>query len=135
MDRNTQESDKSKNTKTSVSNSHVIFGLFSPRHQVACQFVQFVVFIVQSLVLKFQVLELFVLVEAVRLEKVGQVIDSFGDFLVHFVELCLGGFLKFFELELQLVLLFALGFKGFLKVVDGDLNERDGVLRFRQLVT
>ena len=89
----------------------------------------------QSFVLKFQILELFVLVIAVGLEKVSEVIDSFGDFFVHFVEFCFGGFFEFFELELELILLFALDFKGFFKVVDGDLNERDGVLRFRQLVT
>jgi hypothetical protein len=51
------------------------------------------------------------------------------------MEFCFGGFFEFFELELELILLFALGFKGFFEVVDGDLNERDGVLRFRQLVT
>jgi hypothetical protein len=66
------------------------------------------VFVVESGVLEFQVLEFFVLVRAIALEQIGQVVDALADLLMQFLELRLCAFLQLLQLHLQFALLLPL---------------------------
>jgi hypothetical protein len=66
------------------------------------------VFVVESGVLEFQILEFFVLVSAIALEQIGQVVDALADLLMQFLELRLCAFLQLLQLHLQFALLLPL---------------------------
>ena len=77
--------------------------------------------VVQGLILQLEILKLFVLIGAIRLENISQIVHSLAYFLMQFMELGLGGLLEFLQLHLYFALLFSLIFKVLFEVIDGHL--------------
>jgi len=78
------------------SYSHIVLGLLSPSHYIPGHLVELIMFVMQVLILKLQVLKFFILSTTIAFEQIGQVVDSFADLLVQLLELCLGCLLQLF---------------------------------------
>lgn len=89
----------------------------------------------QPRVLQLQVLELFILVLGIRLEQLVQVVHLVLYLFVEFAEAGLGLLLQLPQLELQLVLLLALGVECLLEMLQIILSYRPCVPRSRPPAT
>lgn len=79
-------------------------------------------FVMESLILQFQILKFFVLVIAVALKQLSEVVDPLTYLLMQFLKLGLGALLQLFQLHLKLALLLALVLQRFLEVFHSDLH-------------
>lgn len=77
--------------------------------------------VMKSLILKLQILELFVLGIAIIFEDFSQIVHTFANLLMKLLELSLSTLLQLLQLHLKLALLLTLSFKRFLEVIDGYL--------------
>ena len=83
-------------------------------------------FFVEVGVLHLKVLKLFVLGSIVASEQIVQVLHSFADFFVQFLERGLRLFFQLFDFELKFSLLFSLGFEDSFVMIHVALDERIG---------
>ena len=65
-----------------ISNPDIVFSFLSATHDVVSHFIEFVVFVVQILVLQLQVLKFFILAITITLKQVSQIIYPLTDLLV-----------------------------------------------------